>query len=242
MNAMVLDACAPVETAPLAWREMEDPLAGPGEIRVRVHTCGICRTDLHVIEGELPPMGHPVIPGHQIVGTIDQVGSGTRGSNREIALGSRGCITPAVNACIVGTVGKTFANPPFSPATMFRGDTRSLPWHPRILRTPSRRSSTTPRQPPALRRDHRVPEPQEKPVPSRTDPCSLRFWLIRPHRDPDRPPLEMRGLRVYPQPQSPGAGRSARGYLGRIPASKRCRPGRTAPSCLRPPESSSPRH
>lgn len=77
MNAMVLDACAPVETAPLAWREMEDPLAGPGEIRVRVHTCGICRTDLHVIEGELPPMGHPVIPGHQIVGTIDQVGSGT---------------------------------------------------------------------------------------------------------------------------------------------------------------------
>ncbi|HOV85101.1 MAG TPA: zinc-dependent alcohol dehydrogenase family protein [Syntrophobacteraceae bacterium] len=77
MNAMVLKSCAPIETAPLERREVPDPVAGPGEIRVRVHTCGTCRTDLHVIEGELPPLDRPIIPGHQIVGTVDQPGPGT---------------------------------------------------------------------------------------------------------------------------------------------------------------------
>lgn len=75
MKAMVLSRCAPVDTAPLEWRDIPEPQPGPLEVRVKVKACGICRTDLHVIEGELPPLDHPVIPGHQVVGTVDKVGS-----------------------------------------------------------------------------------------------------------------------------------------------------------------------
>ncbi|MGV8074171.1 MAG: zinc-dependent alcohol dehydrogenase family protein [Syntrophobacteraceae bacterium] len=75
MKAMILRSCAPIETSPLEWRDVPDPVPGPEEIRVRVKACGICRTDLHVIEGELPPLNRTVIPGHQIVGTVDELGS-----------------------------------------------------------------------------------------------------------------------------------------------------------------------
>ena len=77
MKAMVLERCAPVETAPLKLMELPDPSPGPGEVRVRVSTCGVCRTDLHVVECELPFPGHPVIPGHQVVGTVDMLGTGS---------------------------------------------------------------------------------------------------------------------------------------------------------------------
>jgi propanol-preferring alcohol dehydrogenase len=77
MKAMVLEKCAPIETAPLKWTDVPDPTPGHGEVRVKVKTCGICRTDLHVIEGELPPLGRPVIPGHQIIGTVDLPGPGS---------------------------------------------------------------------------------------------------------------------------------------------------------------------
>jgi alcohol dehydrogenase, propanol-preferring len=71
---MVLAACAPMETAPLRLMEWPDPRPLGAEIRVRIKACGICRTDLHVIEGDLPSLGQPVIPGHQIVGEVDALG------------------------------------------------------------------------------------------------------------------------------------------------------------------------
>jgi propanol-preferring alcohol dehydrogenase len=70
MKACVLPQPAPVESGPLAWREVADPVAGPGEVLIRVRACGVCRTDLHVVEGELPVRRSPVIPGHQIVGQV----------------------------------------------------------------------------------------------------------------------------------------------------------------------------
>ena len=76
MKAMVLNNCGPIEGAPLEWLDVPEPDPGPGEIRIRVEVCGICRTDLHVIEGELPFPGHPIIPGHQVVGHIDTLGPG----------------------------------------------------------------------------------------------------------------------------------------------------------------------
>jgi len=76
MKAMVLFEHAPIESSPLQSRELPDPQPGPGEVRLRVHCCAICRTDLHVIEGELPRQKLPVIPGHQIVGTVDALGPG----------------------------------------------------------------------------------------------------------------------------------------------------------------------
>ena len=74
MRAAVLEATAEIDTGPLELRDVEDPTPGPGEVRVRVRTCAICRTDLHVIEGDLPEEKRPLIPGHQVVGVVDQVG------------------------------------------------------------------------------------------------------------------------------------------------------------------------
>jgi len=95
MRAAVLERSAPIESSPLILREEPTPSPGPGEIRVRVRACGICRTDLHVIEGELPPAKRPVIPGHQIVGTVDAAGDGARrfpaGSRVGIAWLARTC-------------------------------------------------------------------------------------------------------------------------------------------------------
>ncbi|HEX7520073.1 MAG TPA: alcohol dehydrogenase catalytic domain-containing protein, partial [Candidatus Deferrimicrobium sp.] len=76
MKAAVLDRIAPIGTSPLSLRNVPEPSPGPGEIRVRVRVCGICRTDLHVIEGDLPSRRLPLIPGHQAVGTVDSLGEG----------------------------------------------------------------------------------------------------------------------------------------------------------------------
>jgi alcohol dehydrogenase, propanol-preferring len=76
MKAMVLYECASIHEAPLRYLEVPDPEPGEREVRVRVSTCGICRTDLHVIECELPFPGHPVIPGHQVIGIVDRLGQG----------------------------------------------------------------------------------------------------------------------------------------------------------------------
>src|SRR5262245_43234166 len=61
---------------PLALAELPDPEPAPGEVRVRVACCGVCRTDLHVVDGELPDPKLPIIPGHEIVGRIDRIGAG----------------------------------------------------------------------------------------------------------------------------------------------------------------------
>src|SRR5246127_1799704 len=74
MKACFLRTPAKVEKNPLEYGEFPDPSPGPGEVLVRVKVCGVCRTDLHVIEGELPPKKSPVIPGHQVVGVIEQSG------------------------------------------------------------------------------------------------------------------------------------------------------------------------
>jgi len=74
MKAMVLDSPGPIESAPLRWVDWPDPSPKSGEVRVKVSCCAICRTDLHVIEGDLPRQKMPIIPGHQVVGVIDQLG------------------------------------------------------------------------------------------------------------------------------------------------------------------------
>ena len=60
----------------LVLEERPDPLPGPGEVLVRVEACGVCRTDLHVVDGELPDIRRPIVPGHEIVGIVEALGSG----------------------------------------------------------------------------------------------------------------------------------------------------------------------
>lgn len=77
MRAWVVDAPGPIDTQPLRRVDRAVPVAGPGEVRVRVRVCGVCRTDLHLAEGDLTPK-HPLItPGHEVVGVVDQLGDGS---------------------------------------------------------------------------------------------------------------------------------------------------------------------
>ncbi|WGR63413.1 zinc-binding alcohol dehydrogenase family protein (plasmid) [Paracoccus ferrooxidans] len=91
MHAMLLHRIG----APLVWTELPDRDPGPGEIRVRVLACGVCRTDLHVVDGELPDPVLPIIPGHEIVGRIEALGPGVAG----LALGQRVGIPWLGHAC-----------------------------------------------------------------------------------------------------------------------------------------------
>ncbi|HWE27555.1 MAG TPA: zinc-dependent alcohol dehydrogenase family protein [Polyangia bacterium] len=85
MRVLQLDQQAPIEDAPLRMTEAPDPEPGPHEVRIRVSVCALCRTDLHVIEGDLAPVKLPIVPGHQIVGVIDRLGAGCS----RFALGDR---------------------------------------------------------------------------------------------------------------------------------------------------------
>ncbi|HZO87308.1 MAG TPA: zinc-dependent alcohol dehydrogenase family protein [Chthonomonadaceae bacterium] len=76
MRAMVLTQPGPVETAPLQLRDLPIPEPEAGEVRLRVEVCGVCRTDLHVVEGELPPRRESVIPGHEVIGWVERCGPG----------------------------------------------------------------------------------------------------------------------------------------------------------------------
>jgi propanol-preferring alcohol dehydrogenase len=74
MKAWLLDSPANVESNPVQLRDVPNPVPADEEVLIRVADCGVCRTDLHVVEGELPPRKSPVIPGHQVVGRIEKVG------------------------------------------------------------------------------------------------------------------------------------------------------------------------
>jgi propanol-preferring alcohol dehydrogenase len=76
MRAWVVHRQGPVDDDPLALVEREPPVPGPGEVRVRVLVCGVCRTDLHLAEGDLPAHGTDVVPGHEVVGVVDALGPG----------------------------------------------------------------------------------------------------------------------------------------------------------------------
>lgn len=75
MYAMIL----PARDARLQYTKRPDPHPGPGEVRVKVGACGVCRTDLHVVDGELPDIAYPIVPGHEVVGRIDAIGEGVDG-------------------------------------------------------------------------------------------------------------------------------------------------------------------
>ncbi|MGZ4614686.1 MAG: zinc-dependent alcohol dehydrogenase family protein [Actinomycetes bacterium] len=77
MRAWWVEQPGPINDHPLRWGERPDPLPGPGQVRLRVTCCGVCRTDLHLAEGDLEPRRPGVVPGHEVVGVVDAVGAGT---------------------------------------------------------------------------------------------------------------------------------------------------------------------
>lgn len=77
MRAWELRTPGPIDLHPLALVDKAVPEPGPGELRVKVSVCGVCRTDLHLAEGDLPPKRAGVVPGHEVVGIVDQAGGNT---------------------------------------------------------------------------------------------------------------------------------------------------------------------
>jgi propanol-preferring alcohol dehydrogenase len=77
MDAWQVVRPGPIDTSPLELTELTPPYPMPGEVLVRVRCCGVCRTDLHIAEGDLPPRTANVVPGHQIVGVVDATGEGS---------------------------------------------------------------------------------------------------------------------------------------------------------------------
>ena len=77
MRGWAVEQPGPIDSHPLLALERPVPEPGPGQVRVRVHACGVCRTDLHLAEGDLPPKSGLTIPGHEIVGVVDGLGPAT---------------------------------------------------------------------------------------------------------------------------------------------------------------------
>ncbi len=90
MKAMLLKQIAAIDTSPLQLVDLPMPEPGPGEIRIKVRCCAICRTDLHVIEGDLPRQKLPIVPGHQIVGVVDKIGPREKGTGLICRNGPKG--------------------------------------------------------------------------------------------------------------------------------------------------------
>ncbi len=95
MRAWVVRSPAPIAHAPLALVERSEPVPGPGEVRIAVSVCGVCRTDLHLAEGDLPPRHPDIAPGHEVVGVVDAVGPGCR----RFAVGDRAGIAWLRHTC-----------------------------------------------------------------------------------------------------------------------------------------------
>ena len=76
MKAWVVHRPGPIDSGPLALVERDVPEPGPGEVRIRISACGVCRTDLHLAEGDLEPKRPDVVPGHEVVGRVDLAGPG----------------------------------------------------------------------------------------------------------------------------------------------------------------------
>ncbi len=95
MRAWAVHSPGPLTDNPLRMIEREPPFPGPGQVRVQVSTCGVCRTDLHVTEGDLPVHRPDVVPGHEVVGIVDALGAGTS----RFALGDRVGIAWLATTC-----------------------------------------------------------------------------------------------------------------------------------------------
>jgi len=75
MKAMILKRAAKIERAPLSLEEIETPKPKKGELLVKVKACGVCHTDLHIVEGDIPLKKSPIIPGHEVIGVVSEIGT-----------------------------------------------------------------------------------------------------------------------------------------------------------------------
>ena len=205
-------APAPVERPPCSCATCATPEPGAGEIRVRVHVCGVCRTDLHVVEGDLPPRRDRVDP---------RPSGGRRGRRarrrvhalaaRRSASASPGCAVPAAPATAAGAATRTCASRRRFTGYDADGGYAEYAVVRRGLRLRDSRFDRRRRgRAAALRRDHRLPRPAARRDAARMPARPLRVRRLGAHRDPGRAPSRLPRLRDDTRREAPQARRGAR--------------------------------
>ena len=243
MRAWVVRRPSPIDDGPLAFVERDDPHPGPGEVRVRVSVCGVCRTDLHLAEGDLPSHRAEVTPGHEIVGVVDELG---RGSHEVRARGAHRDRLAAPHLWLVPLLSSRRREPLPRPPVHGLGRRR---WLCRVRRRGRglrlRRARRVLRRgggAAAVRRDHRLPGAAPGGVAQGRTAGHLRVRRIGAPRGPGGHVRGRHGPGVHPVGRGQAPRRRAGGDLGRATPSSN-RPSRsTRPSCSRRrARSSSPR-
>ena len=213
VKAAILDA----QRSPLRVDEVPEPEPGPGEVLLRVRACGICRTDLHILDGELTEPKLPLVPGHQIVGR----GGGGRRALRSRRPGGRalaGLGLRRVRLLPLGPgepvpAGAVHRLPPRRRLRRVRRGRRAL------LPAPARRPPGRPDRAAAVRRPDRLPDPVVRR--RRRAARHLRLRGRGPHRLPGRAARGPAGVRLHPRGRHrraelrPGPGRGVGGRLRR---------------------------
>ena len=216
MQAWVVESPAPVDAGPLRRIERPLPEPGPGQVRVRVRCCGVCRTDLHLAEGDLPPRRPAVVPGHEVVGEVDAVGPGAR----RFAVGERigvawlGRTDGSCRFCRRGEENLCTA-PVFTGWDVDGGYADACLVDERLRLPAAGHAGRRAGRAAAVRRHHRLPGAALRRRPARRLAGHLR---VRGQRAPDRPGGAGAGparARVHPRRAQPAARRGAGGGLGR---------------------------
>ena len=219
----------------LSIEEIERPALNPGHVLIKVSACGVCRTDLHIVERDLPPIKPRIIPGHQIVGEV------VEGSGADLPAGTR------VGVSWIGGVDGScwycrHANgePVRSPTLYGVLSGRRL----RGIRLGARRlrvsaaagAAGRPDCSPVVRGHHRFSQPARRGRRARRArrPVWLRQFRIACHSDP--PALELRGIRGYPRRRAPQVSRDAKEPRGWATKMQSRPSSSTAPSPLLPAE------
>ena len=196
MKAMLLRATAPIRSHPLERTDLLEPEPGQGEVRLKVSCCAVCRTDLHVIEGDPPSQKRPLVPGHQIVGVVDRLGC----LCHRISVGQRVgvawlrqtcgkckyCLTGSENLCEAARFTGYHADGGYAEyAVVSEEFAYSVPDAFSDLEACAI----------ALRRHYRLSRTAAKQPAAGRQAGNLRIWVFGAHRNPDRSAPRMRGLR-----------------------------------------------
>ena len=199
MRAQVLTAAR----HPLAAAELPVPRPGPQQVLIAVRACAVCRTDLHVVDGELPDPKLPLVPGHEIIGTVVEKGNWSTVSGSATGSACRGSAGHAASATIAAATARICATAPRFTGYQIDGGYAELTVADQrycfVIDPPlGRRRGGAP----DVRRPHRLPHAAH----GRRCPADrhLRLWRRRPHRGAGHPPSRPPAVRLHP-PGRPAA-------------------------------------
>ena len=213
MKAMILRHIAPIGTYPLVPADVPEPRPGADQVRLKIR-CTICRTDLHVIEGDLPQQKLPIIPGHQIVGIVDSLGPGCtrfqRGQRVGIAWLRHTCGTCSYcqakreNLCERARFTGYHADGGYAEYALVDED----------FAYPIPDAFSDVDAAPCCARNHRLPGSKKSPFASRWKTGSVWVWIFSARGTSDSPKQGMRGLCRHARGDAPRSGSPDGGAMG----------------------------